>query len=250
MRTSWFRTFKTLTSQRNPTPTLFRAGIVGLISVFFISCKFGNSQKVTLEGYDLISGYYTTAFSDLKLTAVFDSSPTPSVQALDESWLKPNWALIMTNPTLLFFDDPSRNEGTVRAALDTTMGFGVKIDPNLKTLLLGGSQQLFYRDCTWNYSVSGKGSFRDVSSSPVIGDFKTRGSLNLNLTEKHTWSGNSADCTEWLGNYRDCLLQLSPSCTADDTAFALSLFGIAFDSGMIDANTLPHLRSLETVATF
>jgi|GEM_PF-5577335 len=227
------------------------AVLIGLAVVLamFTSCEFGNKQKITLEGYDLISGYYTTAFQSLSLTVKFQNQP-PYQQDLGPTWLKPSWDFIMASPVLLYFDEPTANRGTLRSSQDTSAGFSLSINPDLKTFSLSGSRDLYYRDCTWTYSVNGQGAFRDVNGSPIVSDLQTRGSLNVILTERHQWRGNDADCTEWLSNFRDCLLQLSPSCMESDVDFAREILATPFDAGMVTGASIPQIREIESVATF
>lgn len=236
---------------------VFQSLLLGLLSTFYLfstlSCqfkdKFGNSQKITLEGYDLISGYYTTQFKSLQMSASFQGFPSATT-TLPESWLKPNWAMILGNPTLLYFDEPTKNIGTLRSSIDTTFGFELSIDPNAKKFSLNGVQEFYSGNCTWTYQLTGSGSFRDISSSPKMGDLQTRGSLNIVLKETHDWVGDAADCEAWLSNYKACFFGTNPGCTQDDQDFARSLFGTAFDAAILQETNFEKLTHLETLATF
>lgn len=224
-----------------------------ILSVFLVGCEFGNKTKTTLNGYDTISGYYTSLPQTVSFRAKIGTEAERTKNGLI-SEMPDFLKKVMNNPTLLYFDDPVGGVGSLRARLDTATGIPTYIQDKAGTFGASSSAASELAGCRLSQNTVNSGSFAQLASTIVISDVNVRGTISLNYSLGYTLSGDDIDCDPMRARFRSCYID-GIDCSADANSifyrpFVLETFDPYVNVGLITPAEIGAFRTLGFSASY
>jgi hypothetical protein len=215
---------------------------VGL-SLLSMSCRVQNKQTTTLKGYDTISGYYGTALQKIEVSAKLKGESKARRKVVGVSLAVPKFLSVLSDPILLYFDDPQKGSGTLRNNTDTSLGLPINVDMEKKQLSYSRTISGDIDRCQMIGTELDTGSFTEAAGTK--NGFTVKGAMNLEMTIGYQFTGESAGgCDDPMKDFFEACYLDATKCTEDDYTLVREVFDRSVLSGLIDTS---EIRSIEWV---
>jgi len=224
-------------------------------------CRFGN-RVVQSNVDDGVTGYYATVAQTLRYCVSLkqnDGSLATQCGNGSINALPSDLGSVMTDPVLLFFDDPKSGAATIRHKdLYNTYGFSTQIAAGN----LIGSEQNFAPEDFWIPGCQRKvkfkldGRFTRTEGGIAQDGKKLAGSLSLDASKAATYDAAGTDCTAAMTSLQDCYSNPSqcggqnPAENNDLSAAVQTYVGPYIQAGAMTPLQISQMRVLYWEATY
>jgi hypothetical protein len=231
------------------THALALTAIIVLIPTFATGCRFGNNSKTTYKGYDLLSGYYTTEPRTYALAVHVAGEVGNRTKNEVITKIPLTVREVVTNPFLLYFDDPITGIASIRNPADSEIGFNVNLnaDSGMFTASGGGTMNSG-SGCVLEQLIQKAGSIAQFSERKIVNNYSARGSATVEYSVEHNFTGADVNCTDWQTDFHNCYT--TSNCDDESTSLAHFIFDPFVDAGLITPSEIKTVRSLRFVATY
>lgn len=220
---------------------------IAVSSLLFAGCEFGNKTKTTLTGYDVISGYYVSLPQSIRFEAQIGNTPLKTKNGVVNDipdFLK----AVMSNPTMLYFDDPVEGIGSIRSRLDTANGIPTYINDKLGNFGASSTAASEIPGCRLTQEKVNFGTFTQLASTVLVSGVKARGTLSLDFTLGYTLTGEDIDCNPMRAQFKSCYVD-GIGCSTDSGSifyrpFVKETFDPYINVGLITADDIASFKSI------
>jgi hypothetical protein len=227
------------------------ATLVGALSLS--SCQFGNKNTTELHGYDTISGYYSTLPQTITFHAEVGSGPARDQNGLVNQmpdFLK----TVMANPAMLYYDDPLKSYGSIRAHSNTGLGIPTVISDHLSTYGASSSASVTVSGCKLEEDTTHTGKFSQAATTSTIAGLTVRGNLSMDYAITYSLIGQDVDCDAMRATFKSCYID-GTGCSTDPAsifyrAFVTQIFAPFVNVGIITDAEIGNVRSVTYRATY
>lgn len=231
---------------------LFRLSSLSVLLLALLSlggCRVGTKTVTTYQGYDLLSGYYANEPRAYKVTVQIQGEASPRIQSISPNQMPPVVTDVMTNPVMVYFEDPINGIASLRNPAQTSTGFQVNLDPNTQIISSTLQSSLQGPNCVLVQSVSRSGNLAQYPTPTLLNTYSTRGALNLDYTISEVFQGTNTDCSAWLQILATCYANAT-TCDATTSSSVHFIFDPFLNAGIITAADLTKVQSTSFTASF